>query len=117
MIARAGCTHTCRQGVREVVVVPTGWWHATCNAGAPEATVGIGGQDCCDAVEDGERGCSLDIPPRAKLLNQQGVPSVCQDAERAVACWGELGESAGAEIGARLLQPDQQVAASRRRAG
>ena len=50
MIARAGCTHTCRQGVREVVVVPTGWWHATCNAGAPEATVGIGGQDCCDVL-------------------------------------------------------------------
>ena len=43
-----GVTH-CEQLAREVVVVPTAWWHATCNLEA--YTFGVGGQDSCDLVD------------------------------------------------------------------
>lgn len=38
----------CVQRPREVMVVPTAWWHATCNVDA--YTLGVGGQDSCDLV-------------------------------------------------------------------
>ena len=38
----------CLQRAREEMVVPTAWWHATCNLDAH--TLGIGGQDSCDLV-------------------------------------------------------------------
>ena len=59
----AGSTHTCHQATREVVIVPTGWWHATCNAGDAKdaATLGIGGQDRCDTVDEGVDGCAPDV--------------------------------------------------------
>ena len=103
----AGCTHSCRQSTREVVIVPTGWWHSTCNAPGP--TVGIGGQDRCDALDDGTPGCRLRYPAAERLLNQQGVSGVCPDASRAAACHGELGLSVDATVPPRLLQPDLQV--------
>ena len=110
MVQAAGCTHTCRQATRDVVVVPTGWWHATCNAGDGEPTVGIGGQDRCGVIENGVGGCRLRIPPSARLLNQQGVSSVCPDVSRDAACHGAIGRAADAEMEPRLLQPDLQVA-------
>ena len=42
-----GVSH-CLQRPREVMVVPTAWWHATCNL--EPYTFGIGGQDSCDLV-------------------------------------------------------------------
>ena len=38
----------CIQRPRDVMVVPTAWWHATCNI--DPYTFGIGGQDSCDLV-------------------------------------------------------------------
>ena len=41
-------TH-CLQRPGEVMIVPTAWWHATCNLA--EFTLGIGGQDSCDLID------------------------------------------------------------------
>lgn len=46
--ALEGGTH-CLQRPGEVMLVPTAWWHATCNL-APY-TLGLGGQDDCDMGE------------------------------------------------------------------
>lgn len=44
----AGVTH-CEQRAKEVIIVPTAWWHATCNL--EDYTFGVGGQDSCDLVD------------------------------------------------------------------
>ena len=38
----------CLQKPKEVMIVPTAWWHATCNL--DPYTLGLGGQDSCDLV-------------------------------------------------------------------
>ena len=39
----------CEHHAKEVMVVPTAWWHATCNL--EDYTFGIGGQDSCDLAD------------------------------------------------------------------
>ena len=54
-VAPLGATHACVQQPGEVMIVPTAFWHATCNLGPPP-TIGWGGQDLCDAAR-----CSTDL--------------------------------------------------------
>ena len=117
MVRASGTTRVCRHGTHEVVIVPTGWWHSTCNGGDAEATVGIGGQDRCDTINDGEPGCALLIPSQQQLLNQQGVPSVCPDPARVAKCYGPFGIDWDAKTAPRLLLPDLQLVRASNRAG
>lgn len=107
MARAAGCTHVCEQSTWEVIVVPTAWWHATCNEHGDDGTVGIGGQDACDTAHAGT--CDLQMPTSARLLNKQGVHSVCPDAELGLACHDQYGVDLARSSAPRLLQPDLQV--------
>ena len=51
-------SHACTQNAGDVILLPTAWWHSTCNYG--DETIGVGGQDSCDLgceerVHSGER--------------------------------------------------------------
>lgn len=82
-------TH-CLQRPGEVMVVPTAWWHATCNLG--EFTLGVGGQDYCD-LED----CTP-VGPAGETAHERHMRMVfCADGARQEACHG----AAGLEIAAR----------------
>lgn len=61
---------TCTQYAGEIFVLPTAWWHATCND--LEFTVGVGGQDSCDlgCQEEGRKGGAF-----------------CHDVSRQETCW------------------------------
>ena len=107
-----GSTHTCDQRPGEVVVVPTAWWHATCNEpeffGDKAYTLGIGGQDWCDTKP--QMDCpQLLVPPLERLLNKQKTQQVCGDPEFTVACHDEWGLQLAKHTGERLYQPDLQI--------
>ena len=78
-----GVTH-CVQRVGEVMVVPTAWWHATCNLA--DFTLGYGGQDSCDLIDCTPPGPS-DETPRDYHLRML----FCKDDARDEACHGALG--------------------------
>ena len=80
-----GATHGCVQRPGEVVVVPTAWWHATCNYGG---TFAFGGEDDCDV-----RPC----PSRPV-----GERDVCADAELVVQCHGPLGAESRSAYATRM---------------
>ena len=65
-------TLACTQNAGEIIVLPTAWWHATCNLG--EFTVGIGGQDSCDL------GCT-------EAVRKDPNAPFCHDTSRHVVCW------------------------------
>lgn len=81
-------THGCVQRPGEVLVVPTGWWHATCNFGA---TFAFGGEDDCDvrSCHEGERSIG-------------GLRDVCADTALVAACHGPLGDESRREYAERL---------------
>ena len=59
---------TCTQHTGEIFVLPTAWWHATCDL---EFTVGVGGQDSCDlGCQEGRKGGAF-----------------CHDVSRRETCW------------------------------
>lgn len=72
----AGTTHACEQRSGELIVVPTGWWHATCNDGV---TFAFGGQDECDAVP-----CPRDAV---------GFWCPTTDAQLTIDCFGDHGRT------------------------
>ena len=78
-----GVTH-CLQRVGEVMVVPTAWWHATCNLA--DFTLGYGGQDSCDLINCTPPGPS-DETPRDYHMRML----FCKDDARDEACHGALG--------------------------
>ena len=116
MLSLAGITHVCRQQTGEVVVTPTGWWHATCNVGIG-GSVGIGGQDDCDLIRQGDMGCEPRLLPPERLLNTQGMPSICAADSLHVACHGEYGLQAHGLKPWALLQPDKQVVGLKNKKG
>ena len=81
------------------MIVPTAWWHATCNG---PLTVAIGGQDTCGIKHD----C---VPPHDAAATEAGdEPSMwryCEEATMHQACHGDEGEQLAARMQARLLQP------------
>ena len=75
-----GATLVCEQTEGMTMVVPTGWWHTTCNWEG--TTLGIGGEDDCDKV-------ACEPPPTDPRRSH-----VCSDPRRWAACFGEYGEEA-----------------------
>ena len=71
-----GATHQCVQRPGTVIVVPTAWWHATCNFGEGPIFA-FGGEDDCDV-----RPCEDIRSPSTVCL---------ADDERAAACHGDEG--------------------------
>jgi hypothetical protein len=71
------------------MVVPTAWWHATCNMHAePEVTVGIGAEDDCDFVPI----CDDDNPDvTEEIVEMRERGGSCVDVSRAAACHGDEG--------------------------
>jgi hypothetical protein len=103
-----GVTHACAQAKGEVMVVPTAWWHATCNA-HQATTVAIGGQDECDL----NRQC-LDAPPPVELEGEQPSPPppmwrACADETRHLHCHSDSGMRYGLGMPPRLLQPQWRL--------
>ena len=70
---------TCLQRPGEVMVVPTAWWHATCNLG--EFTLGVGGQDSCDLID-----CTPPGPADETEMELHMRKEFCRDSRRSVAC-------------------------------
>ena len=75
-----GATHTCVQRAGEAIVVPTAWWHATCNVGA---TFAFGGEDSCDVAA-----CDLSSGGHGSR--------VCPILDQMAACHAEAGARQGA---------------------
>lgn len=75
-----GATLVCEQTEGMTMVVPTGWWHTTCNWEG--GTLGIGGEDDCDKV-------ACEPPPTDPRRSR-----VCSDPWRWQACFGAYGEEA-----------------------
>lgn len=71
-----GATHRCWQAAQDVMIVPTAWWHATCNFGL-DITFGFGGEDDCDvrACDDGPTSpiCPPDLMLAAACHGEQGA--------------------------------------------
>ena len=88
--APRGATHRCTQRVNDVVVVPTAWWHATCNTGD---TFAFGGEDDCDKAA-----CSVREPPS----NGTRPARVCPDTSSAAACFGAYGATSAEEERERI---------------
>ena len=91
------------------MIVPTAWWHATCNAAD---TVSLGGQDMCGL----ERNCLagsqkradaiLTTPPREKSDGAEPMEwRLCDVPSLEVACHGRHGVDNGRALPPRLLQP------------
>ena len=76
-------TH-CLQRPGEVMVVPTAWWHATCNLG--EYTLGVGGQDSCDLLD-----CTPPGPPDEDPHELHMRKLFCLDEHRSLGCNGAYG--------------------------
>ncbi|KAL1515964.1 hypothetical protein AB1Y20_002577 [Prymnesium parvum] len=75
----------CLQRPGEVMVVPTAWWHATCNLG--EFTLGVGGQDACDLVD-----CTPPGPPGESARERHMRMVFCaQGLARSEQCFGPDG--------------------------
>ena len=85
-----GVTH-CLQRAGEVMIVPTAWWHATCNLA--NFTLGIGGQDSCDLVDCTPQGPQGETPSQLHLRKQ-----FCRNETRAVACHGKAGDDAASRV-------------------
>ena len=64
-------TH-CLQRPGEVMLVPTAWWHATCNL--DPFTFGVGGQDACDLLD-----CTPPGPPDETARELHMRKQFCRD--------------------------------------
>ena len=71
----------CTQKPGEIMIVPTTWWHATCNSG--EFTFGIGGQDSC-----GMRDCTPPGPHDETAMERHMRMKFCKDANLDAFCFG-----------------------------
>ena len=69
------------------MVVPTAWWHATCNLGA--FTLGIGGQDSCDMVD-----CTPAGPADETEFELHMRKQFCRDDSRGARCFADEFQSA-----------------------
>ena len=81
--SRDGVTH-CLQEAGEVMVVPTAWWHATCNLEA--FTLGVGGQDSCDMKD-----CTPPGPPDEDPHDLHMRKQFCRQARLVEHCHGDYG--------------------------
>jgi hypothetical protein len=97
-----GATHRCEQRVGETMVVPTGWWHATCNWAGP--TIGIGGEDDCGMIA-----CA---PPAALSETVERRSTVCLDHAVAADCFRGTGEQRKAASGPKLLEQPLELVRS-----
>ena len=70
----------CTQGPGEVVIVPTTWWHATCNV--EPYTLGIGGQDSCDITD-----CTPPGPPDESPMELHMRKKFCRSKALAESCF------------------------------
>jgi hypothetical protein len=91
-----GVTH-CLQHPGEVMVVPTAWWHATCNLG--EYTLGIGGQDSCDLVD-----CTPPGPPDEDPHELHMRKEFCLSPARSEQCNGPAGATQASHHRESLLR-------------
>lgn len=71
----------CTQIPGEVIMVPTTWWHATCNAEL--YTLGIGGQDSCDMQD-----CTPPGPPDETPLQLHMRKQFCRVNSLQESCFG-----------------------------
>lgn len=88
----------CAQLPGEVIVVPSAWWHATCNT-AP-FTLGVGGQDSCDIAD-----CTPPGPPDETAHQYHMRMKFCPHPERSAECYRMA-----------LMRDRAQLAATRERA-
>ena len=96
------------QDASELVVVPTGWLHSTCNVGLG-VTLGFGGEDDCDKGHC-DQGDAKGCPPGRQ--DTDAPPCVCPDEERRVSCHGRVGvQNALATSTGRALQVSGYVEA------
>ena len=70
----------CLQKPKEVMIVPTAWWHATCNL--DPYTLGLGGQDSCDLV----------VCPGFEKADHMEMQFCPTGRERSSNCWGNRGQ-------------------------
>ena len=118
---------TCVQDPREVMLVPTAWWHATCNF--EPFTLGVGGQDSCDMRSGMWAECPPSddmyyppVPPPApppgaggaKLVpGLDGTMFCWQGPRRAQDCSGELGVKLAKQHSRDLMYVQEAALAGR----
>ena len=100
---RVGVTH-CLQQAGEVMVVPTAWWHATCNL--EPFTLGLGGQDSCDMIDCTPPGPANEDPHALHMRKR-----FCRDEQRVAECFGPQSGDVYREA---LLRVDQELEIKRR---
>ena len=98
----AHASHACQQVPGELMVVPSAWWHATCQL---PHTVAVGGQDACDITFTG---CPPAIADAAKYQPVQS-PNVCRIAGRSLLCHNFTSSTPREERAAAILQPKRQA--------
>mmetsp|Transcript_6587 Transcript_6587/g.14721 ORF Transcript_6587/g.14721 Transcript_6587/m.14721 type:complete len:157 (+) Transcript_6587:430-900(+) len=86
--ALEGVTH-CLQRPGEVMVVPTAWWHATCNL--EPFTFGVGGQDDCDMVDCTPPGDPNETPHEHHMRMVFCAAWQTGNTEQAESCFGGEG--------------------------